>query len=120
MMDDMVIFTRTFDLITWLMPHTLNFPRNQRFVITSRLQNALLSFQEFIVDANYQRGSCRAEKLRAADAELLKLRIYLRLVNRWGWLTEGQYHHVVEMVAEIGRLLGGWQKSVTYGPQDPL
>jgi len=119
MTDKMVIFTRTYDLITWLMPLTLNFPRNQRFVITSRLQNALLSFQELIVEANYQRGSRRDEKLRAADAELLKLRIYLRLCNKWGWLTEGQYHHVGEMVAEIGRLLGGWKKSVTNGSQDP-
>jgi hypothetical protein len=29
---------------------------------------------------------------------------------RWHWLSGGQYHHVAEMVAEIGRLLGGWIK----------
>lgn len=27
MPEEMVIFTRTYDLITWLMPLTLNFPR---------------------------------------------------------------------------------------------
>jgi hypothetical protein len=46
--------------------------------------------------------------LRAADAELAKLRLYLRLVFRWEWLTAEQYEFVSENVAEIGRLLGGW------------
>jgi hypothetical protein len=40
------------------------------------------------------------------------VRVYLRLAVRWAWLSGGQYRHVAEMVAEIGRLLGGWIKSV--------
>lgn len=31
----------------------------------------------------------------------------------WRWLSDGQYRHVSAMVAEIGRLLGGWLKRVT-------
>lgn len=26
------------------------------------------------------------------------------------WLSDGQYEHVSRMVAEIGRLLGGWMR----------
>jgi len=32
------------------------------------------------------------------------------LAVKWNWFSGGQYHHVAEMVAEIGRLLGGWMK----------
>ena len=32
----------------------------------------------------------------------------MRLAQRWGWLEPGPYAHVSRMVAEIGRLLGGW------------
>jgi hypothetical protein len=49
--------------------------------------------------------------LRSADAALGRLRSYLRLAHRWGWLSDGQYAHVSAMVAEIGRLLGGWLRS---------
>lgn len=111
MSEEMVIFTRTYDLITWLLPITQNFPRSQRFVITQRLQNAVLNFQELLIEANSQRGSVRSEILRAADVELRKVRFYLRLSQKWDWIKEGQYRHVSAMVAEIGRLLGGWQKS---------
>jgi four helix bundle protein len=111
MPEEMIIFTRTYDLVTWLLPLTQNFPRNQRFIITQRLQNAALNFQELLIEANALRGPGRTEKLSAADVELRKVRLYLRLSRKWDWLKEGQYHHVSAMVAEIGRLLGGWQKS---------
>jgi four helix bundle protein len=110
----MPIFTRTFDFITWLMPVTDNFPRSQRFTVTKRLCDAVLDFQEFIIEANNYRGRARLAKLRLADAALDKVRFYLRLAARWKWLKPGQYRHAAEMVAEIGRLLGGWRK-VTSG-----
>ena len=50
-------------------------------------------------------------RLRAADEALDRVRLYLRLAARWEWLSAGQYHHAAEMVAEIGRLLGGWIKA---------
>jgi four helix bundle protein len=108
----MPIFTKTYDLVTWLIPQTLKFPRSQRFVVTRRLQDALLDFQERILEANRLRGRGRLEKLRQADADLDKVRLYLRLAVRWEWLSEGQYQHVSEMVKEIGSLLGGWLKTV--------
>lgn len=110
MSEEMVIFTRTYDFVSWLLPLTQNFPRGQRFVVTQRLQSAALNFQELLIEANAQRGALRSAKLNAADAELRKVRLYLRLSQKWEWLKEGQYRHVSAMVAEIGRLLGGWKK----------
>jgi hypothetical protein len=107
-MEDMVIFTRTYDLLEWLLPRTQKFPKTQRFVVTKRLQDAALDFQEALFWANSHSGRQRLEHLRAADAHLDKLRLYLRLAHRWGWLRSGQYEHVSRMVNEIGRLLGGW------------
>ena len=110
MAEPMVIFTRTYDFLTWLIPRTLDFPRSQRFVVTQRLQGAALDFQEHIIEANRLWGRERLAHLRRADADLDKVRLYLRLAERWAWLNEGQYHHVSAQVKEIGELLGGWIK----------
>ncbi len=110
MAEEMVIFTRTYDFISWLLPLTESFPRSQRFVVTQRLQNAALDFQELLIEANAERGAHRMEKLKSADAELRKVRLYLRLGQKWDWIKEGQYRHASAMVAEIGKLLGGWKK----------
>jgi four helix bundle protein len=110
--EKMVIFTRTYDLLTWLLPLTESFPRSQRFVVTQRLQSAILQFQELIIEANAVRGTNRAGKLRDADTELRKVRLYLRLCEKWKWISPGQYRHVSQMISEIGKLLGGWLKTV--------
>ncbi|MBL8190110.1 MAG: diversity-generating retroelement protein Avd [Acidobacteria bacterium] len=108
MANDMIILTRTFDLLAWLGPRTEKFPKVYRLTVVQRLMNAALDFQETIFDAQSQGGTTRQKHLRAADSHLNKLRLYLRLAHQWRWLNDGQYRHVSEMVAEIGNLLGGW------------
>jgi hypothetical protein len=107
-MEEMDVFVKTYDLLRWLLPHSERFPKEQRFVVTKRLQDAALDFQETIYLANAHSGRIREGHLRTADAHLNKLRSYLRLVHEWGWLNTRQYNHVSRMVAEVGRLLGGW------------
>lgn len=112
---EMVIFTRTYDLLGWLLPQAERFPRAQRFVVTQRLTGAALDFQEAIFAANAHRGRARLADLEQADARLNTLRLYLRLAHDWHWLTPGQYRHVSAMVVELGRLLGGWLKASREG-----
>jgi len=104
----MVIFTRTYDLLAWLLPHAEKFPRAYRQTVTQRLVDAALDFQEALTDAQTRRGAQRVTLLRGADGSLDHLRLYLRLAHQWAWLTPGQYEHASRLVAEIGKLLGGW------------
>lgn len=115
----MVIFAKVYDLLTWLIPRTETFPKAQRFVVTRRLQGAVLDLQELLIEANVAGpGRHRESRLRDADAALLRVRLYLRLAHQWSWLNDGQYAHVSAMVAEIGRLLGGWRRA-TAGVASP-
>lgn len=108
------IFTRTYDLLRWLIPMTVKFPRQQRFVLAAGLQRTALRFQEELIEAAYSAEALPA--LKKADVTLTKLRFYLRLCRDLELLSLGQYAHVIRMVSEIGRLLGGWQKSLTETP----
>lgn len=107
---EMPIFVRTFDFLTWLLPMTNHFPRAHRHTFTQRLLDAAFDLRERLEEANIRKGQARLERLRLADEALARVRVYLRLAARWQWLNNGQYEHVSSMVAEIGRLLGGWQK----------
>ncbi len=111
---EMPIFTRTFDFLTWLLPITNHFPRAHRFTFTQRLLSAAFDLREHLEAANHRMGAERLAYLKSADEALDRVRLYLRLAAKWGWLTGGQYQHVAQMVTEIGRLLGGWRR-VTQG-----
>jgi hypothetical protein len=53
--------------------------------------------------------------LIAADSELDKLRTHLRMCRDLSLISPGQYEHAARMLVEVGRLLGGWQKTVVAG-----
>ena len=116
---EMPIFTRTFDFLSWLLPITNHFPRAHRFTFTQRLLGAAFDLREHLEAANAVSGKGRLALLAQADLDLQRVRTYLRLAVRWKWLSAGQYQHVAGMVAEIGRLLGGWIK-VTSGNIPPF
>lgn len=109
-MEESPIFTKTYDLLVWLIPATTKFPRVHRFVMATKVQETALQFQEEILEAALGRGKTTERSLAKADVTLAKLRFYLRLCRDLGLLKKNQYFHVVEMVAEVGRLLGGWRK----------
>ncbi|MFY9940939.1 MAG: diversity-generating retroelement protein Avd [Desulfobacterales bacterium] len=111
MAQELIILTRTYDLLTWLLPKAERFPKVYRRTVTQRLMDAALDFQEALFEAQSQGGTTRQRHLRAADAALNMVRLYLRLAHRWQWLSDGQYRHVSAIVAELGRLLGGWLKT---------
>lgn len=103
------IFIKTYDLMAWLIPRTLAFPKSQRGVLARQVQQQLFGLYELLVDA----AGCEdpLPVLRRADATLTKLRTYLRLSKELRLLSLRQYGHVCRLVAEVGRLLGGWMKS---------
>jgi len=116
-MEDLVIFSRVYDLLEWLIPKGESFPRTHRATVTARLLGAALDLSEQLLDAQVRRGPARRSRLGDADASLHKLRLYLRLAHHWRWLSAGQYEHVSRMVAEIGRLLGGWIRQAAGEPK---
>lgn len=116
--DDMVILVRVYDLLDWLLPQAEKFPAAQRFVFTRRLTDAAFDCIEVLYLANAHTRRQRLDYLRTADAKLNTLRLYLRLAHRRHYLTDGQYQHVSVMVAEIGRLLGGWLRQTEKNTRD--
>ena len=111
---EMPVFTRTYDFLTWLLPATNHFPCAHRHTFTRRLLDAAFDLRERLEEANLRQGTARLERLALADEALARVRVYLRLAVSWNWFSGGQYQHVAVMIAEIGRLLGGWCK-VTKG-----
>jgi four helix bundle protein len=109
-MNQSPIFARTYDFLAWLIPLTVKFPRHQRFVMAAALQRETLRFQELLIEAAHQKKP--GDVLTAADAELDKVRTHLRLSLEMGLVQPSQYEHAARLLTEIGKLLGGWMKTL--------
>jgi 23S rRNA-intervening sequence protein len=103
------IFSKTFDLLAWLIPLTLKFPRQQRFVIAKALQSTAFDLQTRLLEA--ARVTDPQGRLLRADIALASLRTQLRLAHHWQLMTDAQYEHAARLQDEVGRLLGAWIKT---------
>jgi DNA-binding GntR family transcriptional regulator len=104
------IFNKTYDLILWLLNHTEKYPKNERFRMAKRLEDTAFAFYELLISA--ARSKNTHSMLQDADLELDKLRLYIRLSYARSLASQRQYSFAVERLVEIGKLLGGWLKSL--------
>lgn len=65
-MSESPLFSKTYDFVAWLIPLTIKFPRQQRFVLAATLQREALRFQELLIEAAHLRQPHAT--LVAADA----------------------------------------------------
>jgi hypothetical protein len=108
-MQELIIFKRSYDFSKWLFNHTNKFPKSHRFSVAVRLENGILEFLRQIIIANHRRKKLPC--LRAADEELLLLRIYIRLSHDLHFISTSSYEFAIKQMEEIGKMLGGWMKS---------
>jgi len=106
------IFSKTSDYLLWLLQHTEKFPKSERFRMARRLEETAFEFYELLVKAARTKQDSR-QILVEADLELEKLRLYTRLAQARKLTSIRQYQYAAGQMMEIGRLLGGWIKSLS-------
>ena len=111
MYKNLAIFEKTYDLILWLYPTINKFPKSQRFVLGQQIENAALELLEGIIEANSERN--KAFYLKRLSTKLDKLRILIRLSKDFKFISLRQYEFVSGHINEIGKMLGGWIKSIS-------
>ncbi len=104
------IFTKTSNFLLWLLQHTEKYPKSERFRLAKRIEDAAFDFYEDLIQA--AKSGNKKHLLLAADLELDKLRLYLRLAHNRKLTDHAQYFYAAEALTEIGKLLGGWLKTL--------
>jgi hypothetical protein len=106
---ELIVITKTYDLILWSGNHTSRFPRSHRFVLGERIERNLYDLLETLIKARYTRQ--RQPLLERANLTLEILRLQMRLAKDLPCLKTNSYAFAVRAIDEIGRLVGGWLKS---------
>ena len=77
--EEMIVITRTYDLILWSCHHTSKFPRNHRFVLGERIERNLYHLLETLIAAKYRKD--RRRLLEDANLSLEILRFQMKLAK---------------------------------------
>jgi hypothetical protein len=106
---ELIVITKTYDLILWSCNHTSRFPRSHRFVLGERIERNLYDVLEILIQAKYTRN--RQVLLERANLTLEILRFQMRLAKDLQCLKTNSYAFAAQAIDEIGKLIGGWLKS---------
>lgn len=89
------------------------FPKSQRYSLGSKLQTELLSLIETIITAaTLSDQQQKRTQLTIASAKLDVLRLLIRLAKDCKCLTNEAYLDLESQLNDIGKMIGGWLKSL--------
>lgn len=104
------IVTRWLELTAWLMGRTADMPKKWRPSLVQRLEAEALEVLTLLTEAGYRRR--KLGLLRNANIHLSRLRMLLELAHRLEALSHGSHEHALVAIDDVGRMLGGWTRSV--------
>jgi four helix bundle protein len=113
MPNEVLVVTKFYDIMKWLIPQISKLPRSHKFTLGDRIINQGLDILMLLVEANYTRD--KAVLLRQANQELEQLRYLLRLCKDLELFPLQRYEHISREINEVGSQIGGWLKNQERG-----
>lgn len=109
---DIPIFKKTYDLYKTFYGYRTVIPKQDRYTIWQRSEDTLLNLIQEILRASQMYKSEKIPALEKASINLNLLRVFLRLMKEVKTIDNKKYVALESSIDEIGRMLGGWIKSV--------
>jgi len=109
---DIPIFKKTYDLYKTFYGYRTIIPKQDRYTVWQRSEDTLLNLLQDILLASRMYKSEKIPALKKASANLNLLRVFLRLMKEVKTIDNKKYVVLESSTDEIGRMLGGWIKSV--------
>ena len=109
-MEELKILQKTFDMMNYAYPALAQYPKGVKFALVVDIKRCMDVMLERIIEAN--KKYYKKTTLQELDVEVEKLKAYVRLSYNLGFLPPKKYEQWSGLVVEIGRMVGGWIKSV--------
>ena len=110
------LMQKVYDMMEYAYPALAQYPKSEKFALCTDIKHCMDIMLERTIEA--QKKYYKKTTLQELDVEIMKLRAYLRLSHELGFLPMKKYEVWSGMVVEIGKMLGGWLKTVNGQPKN--
>ena len=89
-----------------------SFPRFEKYTLGEKIQDLITKLLITILKSAYISRDEKLLLLKEADNQLFIIKTLIRLIQEIKLIDFKKYIHLEEKLQEIGRMLGGWIKSI--------
>ena len=111
-MTEIPIIAKTYELYKLFYSYLLLFPKKDKYTLGSKCEMYIIAVLELLLEAG---SAVKTEKLillKQASVKFDALKIFIRLAQDLKCLDTKKYLSLQTHIQEIGKMLGGWQKSL--------
>lgn len=114
--NELILIPKYERYIEYMLEVILKMPRTEKFNIGNEFKLVMYETLENILYINKIEIKKRMYYLNIIDAKLNTQRVMIRIMVKNRWINEKKYKVAMEMIYEIGKILGGLIKA--YGKMD--
>ena len=111
---DIPIFHRIYDLYKLLYSYQAKIPKSGRYTLWQRCENTTLALLEALIETGARKGEDRIKALYLVSNKLDLLKVLIRLAKDTRLISDVDYLQIQKFLQEIGKMIGGWIKSVPH------
>lgn len=109
---DIPIFKKTYDFLKKFYIFELDFPKKDRYTLGQRCEFYIIDILEGVMIAAQTEKSKKLQILEQASSKLDLLKVFIRLASDLDTLSDKRYIICQNHLQEIGKMLGGWIRSI--------
>jgi len=106
------ILKKTVDLYKEYYLCLKTFPKKDQYMLGKKCEEYIVSFMELILSAVSSHKEEKKNKLLEASNKFDVLKVMLRMARELKMIDNKKYLKLQEQIQEIGRMLGGWIRSL--------
>ena len=105
--DELILIPKYEKYMEYMLQVILKLPRTEKFNIGNEFKNVMYKMLENILYLNKIEISKRLYCLNLIDAELNTQRTMIKIMFKSRWIDEKKYNVSMELLYEIGKIVGG-------------
>ena len=113
---EFLLLQKILDMMEYAYIALRQFPKSEKYALATDIKRCMDLILGYAIEA--RKHYYKKTTLQNMDVEIAKLRVYIRLSYRLRFIDMAKYDNWSTMVDEIGRMLGGWLKTVRQ-PKEP-
>ena len=118
--EELILIPKYEKYMQYMIEVIIKMPRTEKFNIGNEFKTVMYKMLENILYINKVENSKRLYYLNLIDAELNTQRIMIRIMLKNKWIDERKYKVSMELLYEIGKVVGGVIKYYAKNNKKPI